>query len=277
MIKRTAGAAIRALLVAWLLVMPALLLPVAADTAQMVAFLAIAAAVLTFVEYLGAMPSMLEFRHAPPFNRIRFALLYFTIFALTQITRFPVDPGGLTGLTADLGLAAGRLLDVPFSPVRLMMLHLPDTAPAALRTELLTAVGLAFFLSVTGIAVFWTTARLLGWPVRKAAFNVWTNLPLFDPTAGGDVLYRLRRDGHVNVALGCLVYFLIPAGLELANESGWQLSLITPLPRVIMLSAWAFLPAALVMRGIALQRVAMLIDEKRRRTYAQTDVLASVL
>ena len=33
--------------------------------------------------------------------------------------------------------------------------------------------------------------KLAGWPSTKSAFNVWVNLPTFEPTAGGDVVDRL--------------------------------------------------------------------------------------
>ena len=38
------------------------------------------------------------------------------------------------------------------------------------------------------MAMFLFLVRVLGWPSRNGSFNVWVNLPLFDPTAGGDVL-----------------------------------------------------------------------------------------
>lgn len=37
------------------------------------------------------------------------------------------------------------------------------------------------------------------------------------------------------------------------------------------ISAWAFLPASMIMRGVAMGRVAEMIEEKRRRAYAQTE------
>ncbi len=45
------------------------------DTTQIVALLALLAAVFTFVEYFSAYPSFVEFRNAPPFNRLRFVAL----------------------------------------------------------------------------------------------------------------------------------------------------------------------------------------------------------
>ena len=42
-----------------------------------------------------------------------------------------------------------------------------------------------------------------------------------------------------------------------------------PQTLIWMVSAWAFLPASLLMRGIALSRVAQLIHRQRKREYAR--------
>ena len=74
------SAGVRAFLVAMLIALPALMLPgVSPDTTQMIALLSLLAALLTFVEYYSDYPSFIEFRDAPPFNRLRFAALFITI------------------------------------------------------------------------------------------------------------------------------------------------------------------------------------------------------
>lgn len=52
---------------------------------------------------------------------------------------------------------------------------------------------------------------------QNGSFNVWTNLPTFDPTGGGDVVGRLNRDANLYVALGFLLPFLIPAFMKVAR------------------------------------------------------------
>ena len=37
------------------------------------------------------------------------------------------------------------------------------------------------------------------------------------------------------------------------------------------MSAWAFLPASMIMRGIAMGRIAELIEEKRNRAYSEAE------
>ena len=269
-IKRMVGAAARAFLVALLIAMPAVMLPdVLSETAQMVSLLALVAALLTFVEYVSDYPSLIEFRNAPPFNRMRFIALFVTILLLSLISRGQVYPTLFSDVLTTMGMKIGIAMDFPFSPVRLMVLMAPPDTSFAELQMLRTHAGLAYLVSLTTLLVFVALVRLMDWPIRKGAFNFWVNLPLFDPTAGGDVLARLKRDSHVNVALGFLLPFLIPAVLKIASLYATPLSISDPQTLIWTMSAWAFLPASLIMRGVALMRIADLIEEKRRRAYAQ--------
>jgi ABC-type microcin C transport system permease subunit YejE len=47
-------------------------------------------------------------------------------------------------------------------------------------------------------------------PIATVPFNVWINLPTFDPNGGGDVVRRLVRDGRVNIILGFALPFVMP-------------------------------------------------------------------
>jgi hypothetical protein len=267
------AAALRAILVALLIAMPALFLPgVVADTSQVVALLALVAAVLTFVEYVGDSPSFIEFRDAPPFNRTRFLALFLTVSLMTLICLGETLPTGLTGGLQTIGSAIGTAMDFPFSPVRLMVLVAPADSSDSQIALVRTLAGTAYLVSLLTLVVFVAVVRLLDWPIRKGAFNFYVNLPLFDPTTGGDVLVRLKRDSHVNVALGFLLPFLIPAGLKLAEGWGSPVNLSDPQPLIWTMIAWSFLPASLIMRGVALMRIADLIEEKRRRAYAQAEL-----
>ena len=260
----------RAFLVALLVATPALLLPgTRAETTQMIALAGLVVALLTFVEYNAQAPSLIDFRSAPPFNRIRFASLALTVFVLTLICRGTVVTSPLTELLTGLGQSIGAAMDFPFSPVRLMLLAAPDDVGGG---HIRPLAGLAYVISLVTLLVFAALVRLLDWPLGSGAFNFWINLPLYDPTTGGDILVRLKRDSHVNVALGFLLPFLIPAVLKAAAVYATPIALTDPQTMIWTVSAWAFLPASLIMRGIALMRIADVIEEKRRRAYAQADL-----
>ncbi len=263
------GAVLRGFLVAFLIATPALMLPVgAADTNQITILIALLAAFLTFVEYNSNFPSIVEFRDAPPFNRLRFLALFATVFLLSTIIRGQSEPTMITNAVTSIGTILGNAIDFPYSPVRLVVLMLPETAEQAVVQSVRTAAGLSYLISLVAMTAFLVLVRVLNWPTRQGAFNVWVNLPLFDPTAGGDVLHRLQRDARINIALGFLLPFVIPAVVKLAADLLDPISLQNPQTLIWTMSAWAFLPASMIMRGIAMGKVADMIEEKRRRAYA---------
>lgn len=256
----------RAILVTLLLATPSLLLPgIETDTAQVVILICLFGSALTIFEYASAYPSLVEFREAPPFNRLRFMSLFVTVIMLSIIASG--SEATIARLFTAIGTLVGQTIDFPYSPVRLVVLMMPAEADAGLLSKVRTAAGLSYLISLISLALFVIVLRLGGWPRRYSTFNVWVNLPLFDPTAGGDVVARLRRDGRINLVLGFLLPFVLPAVVKLANETFDPISLANPQTLIWTMAAWAFLPASLFMRGIAMGRVAEMIEEKRRRTH----------
>jgi len=266
MFSRLTGAIFRALLMAALIATPYLLLPAnETDASQIVAFLALVAAAFTLVEYNAAAPSLVEFRDARPFNRLRFLALFGIVFAFSTIQRGEIEATTLTRVMDALGARLGGLIDFPYSPVRLVVLMMPENASQALVAEVRTAAGVSYVMSLLMLAVFWLTLRLGGWPAREGGFNIWVNMPTFDPMAGGDIVERLQRDAQFNLILGFLLPFIIPAVVKLASDTFDPVSLADPHTLIWTMSAWAFLPASLLMRGLALHRVARMIAAQRAR------------
>ncbi|NNE53840.1 MAG: hypothetical protein HKN30_15740 [Sulfitobacter sp.] len=272
MIGRLSGAATRGFLVALLIATPALMLPeVKSDSSQFVVLIALLAGFLTFVEYNSNFPSIIEFRDAPPFNRLRFSAIFLSVFMLAALISHQTNPTGMTGAVNSLGVILGNALDFPYSPVRLAVLMLPPDASPQMVNTLRMAAGISHFLSILGILIFFVCIRFLNWPTRRGAFNVWVNLPLFDPTAGRDVVYRLQRDARINITLGFLLPFVIPAWVKLFSIMINPVSLTNPQTLIWTLSAWAFLPTSMIMRGLAMAKVASMITDKRRRAYADAE------
>ena len=266
MVSRLIFALIRALLIALLVVTPSLLLPsTAEDTAQIVVVLAILASILTFAEYFSKYPSIIEFRFAPPMNRLRYVGLGLTVLFLTLIARGQTYPTNVTRFLRTLGDGLGKTIDFSYSPVHQVVLMMPPNASEELVNSVRTAAGISYMVSILIMFIFVTMVRFFGWPLRKGSFNVWLNLPLFDPSGGGDVLFRLRRDAGLNIVLGALLPFLIPAAVNMVSEMISPVSVANPQTLIWMMSAWAFLPASMLMRGIAMERIADLIEQKRAR------------
>jgi len=245
---------------------PSVLLPaVSSDASQIVALVALFAGALVLFEYSATYPGIVEFRDAPPFNRIRFGTMFLSVFMITVMCRASVQPSQTADLVQALGAVTGRLLDFPYSPVRLMVLMLPDGASADQVQKVRMAAGLAYFLSLMSLVILAVAIRVRKWPLNSGSFNVWVNLPTFDPTAGGDVVNRLSRDANINIALGFVLPFLFPAGIKVSTLLFDPLTLENPQTLIWTITAWALLPANLFMRGIALQRIAQLINAQRRR------------
>ncbi len=258
------GALVRAFLVVIVVAMPSVLLPgVGTDARQMVALVALFAGVLTFAEYNAVYPSLVEFRDAPPFNRVRFAMLFAIVLALSMICAAKYDPTPVARLFEAVGLLVGHGLDFPYSPVRLATLMMADPADPQQVLAVRTAAGTAYLLSLIALSFFVLILKLKGWPSRHHAFNVWVNLPTFEPTAGGDIVDRLERDARVNLSLGFLLPFLIPAMVSLASMGFEPLTLTSPQTMIWTVTAWAFLPASLLMRGVAMGRIAAMIRQRR--------------
>lgn len=265
-IGQVTGAVARAVFVVMLIATPSLLLPgVSTDATQIVTLVALFAAALTIFEYSAAYPGLVEFRDAPPFNRIRFGSMFLTVFLLTIIARGQIEPTAVTLLVQAIGALIGQAIDFPYSPVRLVILMLPENTSAEQVILVRTAAGMSYLISLLSLAIFAVMIRVNQWPIRNGSFNVWVNLPTFDPTAGGDVVDRLARDARFNVALGFLLPFLIPAAVKATTVLFDPVSLENPQTLIWTVSAWALLPASLFMRGIAIGRIADMIRQQRRR------------
>lgn len=274
MIAQVTGAALRGFLVAIMIATPALYLPGSVTSStEIVVLLAILGFVLTFSEYNSTFPSFVEFRDAPPLNRMRYLSLMTMVTFLTLVSKHKFEPTLVTTLFSELGLLISQLFDFPYSPVRLVVLMMPEQVTLDVVNNVRVAASVTYLIALVTIAVFWFSVRVRGWPTGNGAFNVWVNLPLFDPTTGGDVIARLQRDGRMNVVLGVLLPFLIPALVKATADFINPVSLNDPQTLIWTMSAWAFLPASLIMRGTAMLRVADLIEEKRRRAYANAEAI----
>jgi hypothetical protein len=265
-LSRVTTSAVRGLLVALLVAMPSLILPgTSGDTAEIVTLVAIFAAVLTTIEYASSYPSVLEFRDAPPFNRIRYLSLFLSIMLISVLCRAEIYPSAFSTFVQAVGTLIGQIIDFPMSPVRLMVAFLGENADPEEIALVRNAAGISYFISLMSLLVFLIILRFAGWPRGIKGFNVWVNLPTFDPTAGADVVDRLRRDAWVNVAFGFMLPFLVPMAAKAGTALFDPVHFSSSHTMIWTMAAWAFLPASLFMRGIAMARVADMIAERRRR------------
>lgn len=258
--SRIYGAIIRAMLVVALVALPSVLMvEVSSDTKQMVTLAALLAGGLVFAEYNALYPSLIEFRDAAPYNRLRYLMLFSAVAALTLIQDAVALPSAAAETMRGIGTLVGQAMDFPFSPVHLLTQLVHSVAPEAQVASLRSAAGLAYLISVSWLALFAIIVRIGGWPNSKRPLNVWVNLPMFDPTAGADVVTRLARYGRINILLGFLMPFLVPVAAKLMLGQSPILVGLSPHSLIWIVSLWAFFPASLILRGLALLRIAELI------------------
>jgi len=266
------GAVVRAIVVIIVVATPSLLLPgTSLEGAQVTMLVALSLAIFVAFEYASAYPAIIEFRDAPPINRVRVLTLFLTLVSLCVVLRYEgATTAGLV-LTA-LGALVGGAIDLPYSPVGLLLAQMPVTASAAEIDQTRILAGLAVFITLFACSLFALLIRLRHWPHRDAAFNVWVNIPNFDPTTGGDVVTRLSRDGRVNVFLALLAPFLLPVIVGvLAQQLGLAL-VWSPQAVVWGIGLWMAIPMSLFLRGLAMLRVAGMIQTRRDRLVADIGV-----
>ena len=265
---------LRGFLVALVFLIPALLLPeISQDIAQGVTFLAILAAVVVMTEYSAAYPGLIEFRDAKPYNRTRFVLFFVIVVSVTILQREIMLGTDAANLFTSFAVVLGTVLDFSFSPVALLVSSLPPGLSNEHLVVVQVSAALSYTLSLAGLGIFLAGLALGYWPRRAEIFNVWVNLPNFDPTKGVDIVQRLERDAQINVALGIILPFSLPALLHLSSFLVQPVTLETQLALVWGVSLWAFIPVSLVMRGVAMYRVSQLIRAQRRRVAEAQDAV----
>lgn len=267
MTSQLPGAGFRAALVAATVLAPtALVQEPMASVADVALLAAIFAGMLIFVEYAAAAPAFLDFRAAPPVNRFRLAALALTTLALA-LAADGGDAGAsaLARLLRAIGLLLGHATDVPGSPIRVVLLCLPEGIASIREQEVRAAAGLAYLVSLVVLTLFAIALRVWGWPLAPDRFNLWINLPNFPSGAGADVVRRLRRAGTINALLGIGAAYLAPPVAMWVGAGQGAMLPDGDLLLVWAIALWAFLPTMLFMRAIALRRLATMVALRLRR------------
>lgn len=271
-LSRITGALLRAVLVGMLFALPMFIVPgIAAKNSLVIFVLSFSAMFWTFLEYSSTYPSLIEFRDAPPFNRVRFITLLATVYLLSLVQAHLMVPSIATQLSSNVGAVVGYSLDLPGSPVRLMVKQFPVVSEGLPYHTFLASAGIAYLASLVSVMIFALLFVARNWPKNNGPFNVWTNLPTFDPSGTSDVVAKLTRDSRINIILGFALPFIIPAVVGIVFGFVGFAPFDDAYMMIWVISGWAFLPAGMIMRGIALSRVAQMIAIKREALGGSSD------
>lgn len=262
MFSRLIGAVIRALLVVIVISTPAFLLPgVSVASQEITLIVGGITAAFTIFEYASTHPGLVDFRFAPPYNRIRFIAFACQIFALVFLCRAVEgeDPFSMIALSDQ----AVQWLSFPLSPVGLAG-EMIGAGEGAEFVQLITrATALSFGVTFLSLIAFALILWLFRWPVGRRDFNLWINLPTFEPGYGRDVERRLNRDGVINILSGLAFIYMLP--VILSRAGGWfdPSVLANYQPLVWGVTLWGFLAGSLITRGAAILKVAWLVKRTR--------------
>ncbi len=264
MLARLPGALARALLVIVVVAAPALLLPSVSQSALEISLIiGLIAGAFTVFEYASSHPGLIDFRFAPPYNRIRYFTFASLVFLLIFFCRAMNNEDPFSPDVIELADRAAALLNVPLSPVNIAVDMLGLDGDDAFRLLIERAAALSYTVAFFSLAFFALVLWMFKWPVSRHNFNLWVNLPTFEPSSGRDVERRLRRDGVVNILLGIGLPYLVPA--LVSRSGGWfdPSVLENYQPLIWGCVVWAFLPASLMIRGAALLKVSYLVKKSR--------------
>lgn len=247
-----------------LIILPSLLVPTVGVNTHLITFIiGLSLAAFVFTEYMAKSPGILEFRDAPPYNRLRFLLLFGSLILAAVAYRAPWDGTPLVRLVYALGLMVGKGLDLPFSPMRLAQELIEPGASAWISQLVYVTLGLSIIMSVFVIWALLMILRVNNWPSRSRAFNLWVNLPTFDPTSGGDIVASLTRSARINIFLAIVLPFFLPLAMRVVIGTLDPGALSAPLSIIWIVSTWMFIPTCCIMKAIVMHRLARLVTIQR--------------
>jgi len=247
-----------------LVVAPALFVsPTNPDEQLVLSVIALFAAFLIFTEYASKAPSLISFRFAAPFNRHRFGVAVVAV----SIAICCYQPAGasstFTQLFQSLGMLVAQAFDFAGSPVRSMVALLPADADNQTLFAFQAAIGASMvgvWCLLVGVAA---TYKMVQWPPQNQVFNLWANIPTFDPTAGAGVVSRLEFRAKINVLLALSMPYLLPLSIATSLRAIGHSEPLSTTFLVWISALWSILPANFLMRAAACHRVANLIRSQR--------------
>ncbi|MCP5088022.1 MAG: hypothetical protein GY952_14615 [Rhodobacteraceae bacterium] len=261
MLTRLAGASVRAALVAATVAVPAVMLPdVSPISAELSILLAAIAAAFVIMEYGFISPSLVEFRFAAPYNRCRFAILVALLVILVFAFRSGVESTVITVFVSSIGTSSFEFWDFPFSPLH-SFLTLAHTAGPESQSILGLAAASALTVAALGVTFLSAVIWKFAWPLGRENFNLWVNMPTIDLAQEQDSIPNLRRSALISLLFGFTFPYIAPQAaltflghLEPVSSNNSQFL-------VWLIAVWCFVPAASVLRGLAVLRIANLIGQ----------------
>ncbi|MGR3722743.1 hypothetical protein LGT41_0003820 [Abyssibius alkaniclasticus] len=261
MLNRLIGAVFRAAVVIFIIALPAFILPNTTLNARELSLIAGGVvAAFTIFEYAAKSPGFVDFRFAPPYNRMRVAIIATELLLIAFYFRDLT----LGGPMVEFGAKFAFLAEMPGSPVRMTLEMFADTLTPGQLSRLGVVMSLAMVTAIGLSVVFAALLWLSRWPVDRAGFNLWVNMPNFEPSEVGKTERRLYRDGMLNIIFAPLVLYAAPYVLPLASNTLGSNLLREPQSVIWLATLWAFVPASLIIRGAAILKINRILRQAKQ-------------
>jgi len=260
-LNRLIGAVLRAVVMIIIIALPSFILPDSTLNARELSMIAGGVVgAFTIFEYAAKSPGFVDFRFAPPYNRMRVAIIASELLVIAFYYRdLP-----LGGSIIDFGEQVSALATLPGSPVRMTLDMFANTLTPGQLSRLGTAMSLAMVLALGLATLFAILLWVSRWPVDRAGFNLWVNMPNFEPSEVGRTERRLYRDGMLNILFAPLILYSAPYVLPLASNTLGSSLLREPQSVVWLATLWAFVPASLIIRGAAILKIRWILREAKK-------------
>lgn len=264
---RLLGAIFRALVVVAIVTIPSLLLTDApAGAVEFSLIIGAIIGIFTVFEYGSGSPGFVDFRFAPPYNRFRVFTITLQIVFLSLVCRamaLDVQSASILNLAQNIA----EQLDFPYSPVAHAINVILETTPFSSASTILLVytISISFAVGIGLTGIFAILLWVFNWPTNRATFNLWVNLPMFQPSEGKYVVKRLRRDATINIVVAIILIYLLPYVPKLGFD-WFKVDLFETDQSIVWTTTlWIFVPSGMIARAFAMQKIARIIGRAQRR------------
>ena len=214
-----------------------------------------------FFEYFADMPAVIEFRYAPPYNRIRFLIAI--IVAVTLCYESPsvlalANPEEPEKLSPLVGIFS--IWPLPGN----YLYSILEYSDAEQRYWLYDNLASASALGLLGVFLAGIYIWISPWPLGRDGFNLWPNMPSFNPSSGQRASDLLLSIALLNLLLAVALPYAISFGISLAQHNlGFDFR-HTPIFTYWVLFLWAAVPLFCLFKAIALLKLCVLAESLRK-------------
>ncbi|KAB7614513.1 hypothetical protein F9L33_07685 [Amylibacter sp. SFDW26] len=238
-----------------------LLFGVSQSSIEFTRILATIVSIFVMYEYGFSSPSLIEFRFAAPYNRIRFLLLSVLVLAPTFLVGYTLAGANMVGFLptiADKGIA---LLDFTYSPFMVVAETLSGENES-LQAAFAQAIAFNTIIMFACITSFCVAIYLNLWRFGGSGFNMWQNMPTYKSYETKTLQERLMNSAFASLLIACLIPLLGPTVAEVIFVNFAESGQLAPIISIWCIAFWSFFQGVFFMRAAALAKIAINHSDK---------------